>query len=318
MARRVLYVTLSDSDFAPRTIAMLESLRKFDSASELLFVTIGDFPKEEVEAINFLGIPTTPIQDIISKSVYYEITSTRSVLSAFWTFPSVIISELINKDVNFSDIVYLDADLYFYGDVQECWEEIPLGNLAIVRHNFSKRLERIFTQSGEFNVSWVSFPNDEFGKFVADVWAEQCLADCPDTPIVYNGKLIYGDQGYLDDWPTRYGKKLTQISHKGVGVAPWNYENYSFSCESTWKVDDSNLIFYHFSSHQFGFVFARRMGSEYSKVKSIPVELYREYEDHLRQIAKSLGKEKWRSRYTPLSRRCLNYLSRLIKKIKWH
>ena len=314
MQRKVLYVTLSDSDFAPRTITMLESLRKFDVFSEFLFVTVGEFSAEELGAIRLLNIPTAPIEEIISKILYEQIISSRSALSSFWTFPSVVISKLISKDSSFSDIVYLDADLYFYGDVQECWEEIPFGNLGIVRHNFSKRLESSFPDSGEFNVSWVSFPKDEFGKNVAEEWAQQCLEQCPDAPIVYNGKTIYGDQRYLDEWPIKYEKKLTQISHKGVGVAPWNYENYSISFEKNWKVDENNLIFYHFSSHQFGFALARRMGTEYSKVKPIPVKLYIEYENHLAKIAIELGKTNWKSRYTPLSLRALNYLLRLLRK----
>jgi hypothetical protein len=51
MQRKVLYITLSDSDFAPRTITMLESLRKFDVFAEFLFVTVGEFSAEELGAI---------------------------------------------------------------------------------------------------------------------------------------------------------------------------------------------------------------------------------------------------------------------------
>lgn len=314
MQRKVLYVTLSDSDFAPRTIAMLQSLRKFDVFSEFLFVTVGGFTAQELDAIGNLNIPTAPIEEVISKSLYEQIISSRSALSAFWTFPSVLISKLISQKSSFSDIVYLDADLYFFGDVKECWEEIPLGNIGIVRHNFSKRLENSFPDSGEFNVSWVSFPKDKFGKYVATEWSQQCLKQCPDTPIVHDGKTIYGDQRYLDEWPIKYKKKLTRISHKGVGVAPWNYENYSITFEKNWKIDRYNLIFYHFSSHQFGFTLARRMGTEYSKVKPIPLNIYIEYENHLAKIAKDLGKDNWKSRYTPLSRRFLNYLLRVLRK----
>src|SRR5262249_20022465 len=57
----------------------------------------------------------------------------------------------------------------------------------------------------------------------------------------------FGDQKYLDQWPSTYPGVVT-ARHKGVGVAPWNVGNYRFRLErDAVLVDDEALVFYHYS-----------------------------------------------------------------------
>jgi hypothetical protein len=71
--------------------------------------------------------------------------------------------------------------------------------------------------------------------------------------------------------------------HKGAGIAPWNFGNYTYTEEGrTFFVDGSPLIFYHF--HQFqlltngGYSW---MNSKYEGNDQIPAGIYQAYEREL-------------------------------------
>lgn len=305
-----LYFTLSDANFAPRTLAMLASMRKFDTTSDLIFVVVGELPEHFEQAFEKIDVKIKFLHQLIDPTVLKQIQKSRSYLSALWTYPSILLNSLIQNDCGHSDVVYLDADLFFFGNPSWCWSEIPSGNISIVRHNFSDRLAKEFPNSGEFNVSWVSMPTNEVGRLCAKLWSEECFALCPDIPVEHLGRTIYGDQRYLDTWPSIFGDAITIFQNPGVGLAPWNYENYKIDHDQFWMVDNHKLIFYHFSSHQFGFFLARKMGRTYSKVSSVPKRLYREYEKELTLAASELGLSSWKSRYDPFLARLVNYSRR--------
>jgi hypothetical protein len=305
-----LYFTLSDRNFLPRTLSMCRSLRQFDRESRIVYFATE--PLTEVESLCFaeLGIEILNVMDFLGASLFFQLKSERSLLEFMWTLPSVILSKLLNCEETFSDIVYLDADIYFFSDPKVIWGEVTLGNVSIVSHNFSDRLKEIFQDSGEFNVSWVSIPNSEFGREVARNWAENCLELCPEIPVSKNGRFVYGDQRYLDYWPEDFGSRIHVIQNPGVGVAPWNYEKFQISTDNPFLVDDLPLVFYHFSSHQFGFILARKMGSEYSKARKLPKTLYKNYERDLKASAHLLGMRSWKSRFIPLRTRIYNLVRR--------
>ena len=75
------------------------------------------------------------------------------------------------------------------------------------------------------------------------MWREQCLDWCFDRVE----PTRFGDQKYLDEWPSRYAGVVV-FQHEGAGLAPWNVANHRFRSEgSRVFVDTDPLVFYHFS-----------------------------------------------------------------------
>jgi hypothetical protein len=294
---------------------MLKSVRKFDVDSKIIFFHFDDITNSQLEVFQAHNIETILISKFIGERNFSQIANSRNYVEMMWTLPSVLAEELLRSHnyTQVTDVVYLDADLYFYSSPAVILSEIPVGKISIVRHNFSERLARAFPNSGTYNVSWVSFPNSELGVECAGTWAAKCKLLCPSIPTILNGTLAYGDQLYLEEWPNIYQDSVHVIRSIGAGVAPWNYENYVFSSRAPFTLDGVPVIFFHFSSHQFGFWLARKMGRVYSAVKPIPAGLYRVYEEELAETSSSLGFSKWRSRYESVLVRGLNFIRRLFK-----
>ncbi|EIJ45195.1 hypothetical protein GWL_46350 [Herbaspirillum sp. GW103] len=93
-----------------------------------------------------------------------------------------------------------------------------------------------------------------------------------------------GDQKYLDPWPELYSG-CHIIMHPGAGIAPWNYSQYQFACDSEGNimVDGTPLLFYHF--HQFQLLddgSFDRLSTFYTAERPEPGQVYERYEADLK------------------------------------
>jgi hypothetical protein len=139
-------------------------------------------------------------------------------------------------------ITYVDADLFFYGSPSPLFDELGTHSILICEHRHSTHLKDQ-RQYGKYNVQYQSFRRDETGIACLERWRDQCLEWCYDR--VEDGR--YADQGYLDEWPALYPDKLAVVSHKGAGMAPWNWAAYPLQWNSgAIEVSGQPLLFYHF------------------------------------------------------------------------
>lgn len=295
---------------------MIRSFRFFDSFTPFLCVITDEISDELRKLGNFYNFEVKHLEEVINLDTLKHIQSSRSFIEQMWTYPSVILNSLMSTKSQYSDLLYLDADIYFFNDSRILWDEIPLGNIGVVEHKFSPRLAEVFGDSGKYNVSWVSIPTTETGKLCAAEWAQNCLDLCPSVAQYNKNELIYGDQGYLNSWPSKYPDAIYSLQHLGAGVAPWNFEQYEITEHiGSIFIDGDPLIFYHFSSHQFGFPFARKMGTSYSAVRKYPKLIYSRYEQDLVIQARLLNFKRWKSRYRPLPTRVIGNFNSKLKQL---
>ena len=97
----------------------------------------------------------------------------------------------------------------------------------------------------------------------------------------------YGDQKYLDDWPTPLCG-VHVLAHKGAGVAPWNLCRLRDSAESEEGVliDDDPLIFFHYHGLRLGQSGRHRLAPPgYLIARRVREIIYEPYLDALQEAA---------------------------------
>jgi hypothetical protein len=142
-------------------------------------------------------------------------------------------------------ITKLDADLYFFSSPEPLFRELKNASVGIIEHGFSFFGKR-YIKYGRFNVGWVSFRNDQPGRKCLEDWRKNCLEWCYDR--LENGK--FADQKYLDYWSDNY-TGVHIIKHLGANLGPWNVGRFRLKIDPATKqvkVNEQNLIFYHFAS----------------------------------------------------------------------
>ena len=167
----------------------------------------------------------------------------RNKVEYFFTCSPAVCKYVLLKNPKISSITYLDSDLYFFSSPSIIFDEIGDHSIAIIEHRFHWITKRQI-KYGKFNVGWVTFKNDIEGNKCLDEW----LADCLDWCYQKVEEERFGDQKYLDKWPSSY-KNLKIVQNIGANVAIWNVKNYRWSLKNNRVyVNNTPLVFYHFAN----------------------------------------------------------------------
>ena len=178
----------------------------------------------------------------ISSVDLFDLKLKRTYVEYCWSLASILLDFQIKNSIYQSQLVYVDADIFFYGDINKSLEVLKEGNIAIHEHRFSSKPEVNAKKVGRFNVGIIAGNYSiEFNKCIEE-WKLKVIDECVlDTN---SGKC--GDQHYLNDWPDKFsGLRIMKSNGDGAGV--WNLKNTKLHLESD-KIflDQDELIFFHF------------------------------------------------------------------------
>lgn len=278
------FCTLFDSNYLIKGLVCLTSLKEHCPGARVFVLCMNEEAQHLLEASGLDFVTCIPLATLETPELL-EAKQTRGAAEYCWTLSPSLPWYVLQTYPEVDMITYIDADLQFYSSVEPIFEEIGDNSIGIIEHRFGPRLaDRVI--NGRFCVEWVSIRRNEEGLACLNRWREQCIEWC--YYRLEHGKM--GDQKYLDEWPDRYpGCHI--IQHVGAGVAPWNYENYSFSAAPDGRllIDGQPMIFYHF--HQFQLLTNGkfdRLSEFYTSVCREPKEIYAAYEQAIRAALASV------------------------------
>lgn len=272
--------TLFNTGFLTRGLSLYHSLVQTSAEFCLYILAFDDF------TLNYLGKLALPSMVVISMEEFEDaellrIKNTRSAAEYCWTCASSAILYVLEK-YRVPSCTYLDADVLFYADPNLIENTLDGYSIGITPHRYALGSIRKSAQShGNYCVQYVTIRNDKLGLEAVRWWRERCIEWC--FGRLEEGK--FGDQKYLDDWPTRFsGVKV--IEDPGAGMAPWNAARYEvsgdaaigFQLRDTSTAERAQLVFYHF--HALRFYFEHRLnlvGGGYPLSPFVIKNLYRPY-----------------------------------------
>jgi hypothetical protein len=243
------FCTLFDSFYLSRGLAMYESLKEQTTDFHIYIFAFDDLSYKLLLFLNLEHATIVPLSEFETNDLK-QVKQNRSTAEYCWTStPSTILFVL--KKYNLPSCTYIDADLCFYADPSVLISEMEENgkNVLITEHRFSP-LPKLLHQerAGRFCVQFITFSNEERSLMILDNWRKQCLQWCYSR--YEDGK--FGDQKYLDEWPSSY-PNIHILQHEGGGVAPWNVTQYTFTKTGntiTGRKRNSgipfNVVFFHF------------------------------------------------------------------------
>lgn len=239
------FCTLFDSYYFSRGIVLYNSLKANCENFHLYIFAFDDIAHQKLISLNLNNVTVISLSEFEDKELL-EVKNKRSKAEYCWTSTASTILYAI-KSFNLESCTYIDADIYFYSDPKELFEEIAEASIALTLHNYSELYDQSST-SGKYCVQFVYFKNDLNGIAALEWWRRACIDWC--YARLENGK--FGDQKYLDDWTERFDN-VHVVKNMGAGLALWNAQRFKIDVENskiiisdinTGRVD--NLIFYHF------------------------------------------------------------------------
>lgn len=231
------FCTLFDKGYLVRGLVMIESLQRVWKDVKIYVLCMDDESLRVMANEALVGVELISMKEFEDEELL-RVKPGRTRAEYCWTCTASLI-RFVLEDRGQENCTYLDADLYFYRSPEPLLQSLIDDSVLLTDHNYSRSYDQTIT-SGRFCVQFVFIRNDPEGLKAVKWWRDRCIEWC--FARHEDGK--FGDQKYLDDWPTRFqGVQVCQ--DPGYGVAPWNIQKFTES----WL--NANMVFFHFHGVSF-------------------------------------------------------------------
>jgi len=225
------YVTLFDASFLPQGIALHRSMERHAGDFHLWIIAI-DEPASS--ALRALDLPNVTVLDLldIETSELLSVKPLRTRGEYCWTLTPFTPTVVFEADPAVQRVTYVDSDLWFTASPDAVFEEFDRSGRAVMitDHAYAPEHDQALA-SGRFCVQFMPFVRDS-SQSVLTWWQERCIEWC--YARFEDGK--FGDQKYLDDWPSRFPDQVHVFEQISTMQAPWNANRF----------DPRDAIVFHF------------------------------------------------------------------------
>lgn len=237
-----VYCIYCDHRYLPRAMTLIASLRHHGCGDPVWLFALTEECRGAALALDLPGVRVLSLADL--ETTYPEMLRVkpgRTMLEYYYTCSPMVMDYAMKNMPQADSVTYLDSDLAFFEDPSCLFDEIGAAPVAIIPHNFPKRLQAL-ERFGRYNVGWVTFKRSAEGIRCLEWWRDSCLEWC----FGYQDGERWGDQGYLNRF-IEIAPNTKVLTHKGCNTAPWNIENYDVTVrQDKVLIDEDPLIFFHF------------------------------------------------------------------------
>jgi hypothetical protein len=179
------------------------------------------------------------------------------------------------------DILYIDADIYFFDDWTKVYKNLNDASIGIVEHRCPYS-----PNNGKYNVGIVYFKND-FEGYKCSTWWKNCLLFSDNEYQKTHG--MCGDQKYLELFEKLFDG-VEVLDKYFAHLAPWNYAYHGYDGygSATWEGKVQKIMYCHFSNfkpdyEKNTYLMAPRHGIK-NTTNAFISKIYDEYFECLRRV----------------------------------
>lgn len=233
------FCTLCDHKYLKQGLLMYESLKQHTTHEEFLlhWLCLDEETYQKVSPLPY--ILAYHYGEMAEAEDLTRHRETHSWEEHCWALGSYFTWWLRSHDVG--DLLYIDADIYFYNNTRFIYDSIGSSSIGIITHRF---LERRVRKVGHYNVGIIYFADDDQGNEALDWWKTVVITTGHEWEEEYG---TCGDQKYLELFEVMFENGCV-IDDKIGHAAPWNaYCQELVGNYIIWKGKKQIFIFYHFS-----------------------------------------------------------------------
>jgi hypothetical protein len=242
MARH--YCTYFDQQYLTRGLAMYRSLHHWSEGLFTLWILcLDEYTHSTLGRLDLPDVRLIHRRDFEQANPELQpLKRERNRIDYYWSCTPALPLHVFKLESRAEAVTYLDADLLFFSSPEPVYRESDDASIVLVPHRFSDHAD-LEAVVGTYNVQMMVFRRDSNALEALEWWKARCLEWCSAEPA--DGR--FGDQKYLDDWPSRF-RNVRRLEHKGAGVAPWNVAQYALREENDGRVtvDREPVIFFHY------------------------------------------------------------------------
>ena len=231
------FVTLFDQAFLAVGLALHRSLQVQAGTGKfrLWIICMDEEVERSLAQLQLADVSLIPLREIETEPLL-AVKPGRSRGEYCWTMTPFAPSAVMDRAPDAQRVTYLDADLYFFDVPQILFDEFEHSgkHVLITDHAYAPEYDATAT-SGRFCVQFMTFRRTDISFEVLRCWQGQCVERC----FARYEPSRFGDQKYLDEWPSKFPDAVHILQQTNKTLAPWN---------ASWHVARAPLapVFFHF------------------------------------------------------------------------
>lgn len=214
------FVTNFNFGFLPQGLALYRSMQRHLMGFQLWVVCMDQNCFSALRALNLPNLRAIDFSSFESDA-YRQLRKERTVAEYCWTVNPLNPYLVFSLDLTVERVTYLDADLWFLRPPELIFEEFSNSKKAVLvtEHAYLPQYDQS-ASSGVFCAQWITFVRNQ-SESLRKWWEEQCFQWCFNR--TEDGK--FGDQKYMESWPTLFPDVVHSLSNSEVILAPWNAQD---------------------------------------------------------------------------------------------
>lgn len=231
------YATLFDAGFLPQGLALLESLERHAGDFVLWVLCMDDAARAALTALDHPRLRLLSLADVETPGLL-AVKPGRSRGEYCWTLTSFLPGAVFARDAQARRVTYLDADVFFLRSPAPIFAELDASARAVLitEHDFGPGYDQA-ERAGRFCVQFNTFTRSPGAAEVLAWWQARVLEWC--FARAEPGR--FGDQKYLDQWPTLFPDAVHVLQARHLAHGPWRYSAWP----ATARGDEAH-VFMHF------------------------------------------------------------------------
>ena len=270
---KIIYSTVIDVNFLSRALVLYESIRQHSPNAHFAFFCLDQMSLDTLDPLN-LDRAFVFASEACETEELLAVKATRKTNEYCWTLKPFVIDYSRSLDHGFEWSVWLDADMWALGNIDDVIGSYSESSCLLTPHRFSKDYKHFESTVGHYNAGFAAFRNSAAGVKALHWWAERCLESCPAVP----NSFAYGDQKYLDQLAIDFSR-VSAVGSLGFNAAPWNIFGSSIEQQAGRVfLEGDELILYHFQAFK---MLGHRVFDYYADARRLSKEarsfIYRPY-----------------------------------------
>ena len=222
------FVTLFNSMFLPQGLALHRSMERHIPKYTLWILCVDDVA---YEVLHTLALPNVRLLELakLETTDLLRVKKDRTIAEYCWTLTPFAPRFVFDADSSIAQVTYIDADVWFRKNPAPIFCEFKESrkHVLITDHAYAPEYDQSAT-SGQYCVQFMTFTRE--GEVVRKCWEERCMEWC--YARIEDGK--FGDQKYLDEWPSKFTDAVHVLQNKELLLAPWNAIRFPYGNSVCW------------------------------------------------------------------------------------
>lgn len=229
------YCTLFDRAFLSQGLALHGSLARHGYPMRLWALCADEESASIMEDLMLSDVTVLRLADVEREDLLAA-RVTRSAAEYYWTLTPALIEHVLGVEPGIRRLTYVDADCYFFSSPSRLLAELDAAgrNVLITEHDYAPEYDQSAT-SGRFCVQFMTFSNTAGARSILHTWRSQCIEWC----FARHEDGRFGDQRYLEPWPSQYPGDVHVLRDTALTLAPWNVSKHAD------RVEDACMYHFH-------------------------------------------------------------------------